>query len=91
MRPALIYGGTIKIMALEIFGKLAIAWGTSITSRALLADIDAAAITAYVVERRSMSKASGTINIALATLKRPSMLAHDYGKLGNASKQDDKA
>ena len=30
-----------------------------------------------------MSKASGTINIALATLKRPSMLAHDYGKLGN--------
>ena len=48
-----------------------------------MADIDAAAITAYVVERRSMSKASGTINIALATLKRPSMLAHDYGKLAN--------
>jgi hypothetical protein len=36
MRPALICGGTIKPMALEIFGKLAIAWRASIdTSRVL--------------------------------------------------------
>jgi integrase len=46
-----------------------------------LADIDAAAITGYVVKRKSMGKASGTINIELATLKRALRLAHENGKL----------
>jgi len=46
-----------------------------------LADIDAAAFTGYVVKRKGMGKASGTINIELATLKRALRLAYEHGKL----------
>ena len=35
-----------------------------------LADINAAAIMGYVVKREGMGKASGTINVELATLKK---------------------
>jgi hypothetical protein len=46
-----------------------------------LADIDAAAITGYVVKRKGMGKASGTINIELATLKKALRPAQEHGKL----------
>lgn len=46
-----------------------------------LVDIDAAAITGSVVKRKGMGKASGTINIELATLERALRLAHEHGKL----------
>jgi hypothetical protein len=46
-----------------------------------LADIDAAAITGYVVKRKGMGKASGMIYIELATLKRALRLAQERGKL----------
>ena len=49
-----------------------------------LADIDAAAITGCVVKRKGMGRASGTINIEWATLKRALRLAYEHGKLAKA-------
>ena len=46
-----------------------------------LADIDSAAITAYVVRRRARGAAPGTIGIELATLRKALRLAHEQGKL----------
>jgi hypothetical protein len=46
-----------------------------------LADIDSAAITAYVVSRRAHGAAPGTIGIELAMLRKALRLAHEQGKL----------
>jgi len=46
-----------------------------------LVDVDVTAITGYVVKRKGMGNASGTINIELATLKRALRLAHEHRKL----------
>jgi integrase len=46
-----------------------------------LVDIDSAAITAYVVNRRAQGAAPGTIGIELATLRKALRLAHEQGKL----------
>ena len=46
-----------------------------------MADIDAGAITGYVVKPKGMGKASGTINIELATLKKALRPAQEHGKL----------
>lgn len=46
-----------------------------------LADIDAVAVTGYVVKRKGMGMANGTINIELATLRRALRLAQEHGKL----------
>jgi hypothetical protein len=46
-----------------------------------LADIDPAAMTAYVVSRRAQGAAPGTIGIELDTLRKAPRLAHEQGKL----------
>jgi integrase len=49
-----------------------------------LVDIDAAAITGYVVKRKSQGLTNGTVNLHLATLRKALRLAHENSKLVTA-------